>query len=176
MKKVKSEYLQAPAIRIIQQSCPLDQCVMISICKHIKVSGGVTELKVEDIWYRLQELLQWARNKSIKIIADPPVELFYTCICRLLEMDLIKLIETKGHELTSNDFGQQSGISYSSFAVSIRNGKNMWYQMVSPRQDYGDILGALHSLTESDDDKQENSTNTSNDMTYDISRLVEFAR
>ncbi len=62
IKEAAEEYRETPLIASINRSCNLDKAILVSICKHIVLSGSLG-MTSDDIWGRLTDLIAAIKTK-----------------------------------------------------------------------------------------------------------------
>jgi Cdc6-like AAA superfamily ATPase len=156
VKRASDAHVNKPYIFMLQQSCLLDQAIMIAICKHIKATGGNNTFSLEALYERLEDLITWAHTvptshaanekiRKARLVKLPRLEIFYSAILRLLEQgflgDAISSNSGKTWTISDNVLAYDRATAMPQMVNTMR-----FDMMVGVRLEFGDIVGALREI------------------------------
>jgi hypothetical protein len=82
------EYKESPMLATVARACALDKAVLAALCRHVK-STGATDVSVDLLWDRLQDLLEALRDDPANTLQLPPVRVFHEALGRLADQGLL---------------------------------------------------------------------------------------
>ena len=96
-----AEYRQSPMMATVSRACTLDKALLVAACKHFRLTGE-TEISLDVLWGRLEDLLYAMRNTPSFTLLAPPQFVFDKAINRLVEQGLMKRTGAKPINCSGN--------------------------------------------------------------------------